>query len=165
MREKHRLTPQVARQIVAAIRAGAFPHDAAEAAGVPRDVFETWLRRGAARGQRKDYARFADAVREAAAQARVKATLEVFQDDPLSWLKHGPGKETPTRPGFSTPIKPHLTQDNRQVNVLLEPGMQGLFAALLQVLAPYPEARAAVARALAGDTLPSLPPHPGSSIP
>ena len=37
--------------------------------------------------------------------------------------------------------------------VLLQPQLQDLFAALLQLLAPFPEARIAVAQALAADKL------------
>ena len=40
--------------------------------------------------------------------------------------------------------------DHMQSNLLLSPVFQGIFVALLQVLAPFPEARAAVAQALSG---------------
>jgi hypothetical protein len=63
---------------------------------------------------------------------------------------HGPGQEGQGLPGWSAPLKPVINQDNRQVNVLLSPELMGVFAAILQILAPFPEARAAVAEALAG---------------
>ena len=44
------LTPELQGRIVAFVRAGGYPHVAAEAAGVPRHVFERWLKRG---GRRK----------------------------------------------------------------------------------------------------------------
>jgi hypothetical protein len=96
------------------------------------------------------YRNFADAVRQAQAQARVQAEMKALQEQPVTWLKQGPGKETPDSPGWSATVKPSVTNDNRQFNVLLDPSMQGLFSSLLQVLAPYPEARAAVALALSG---------------
>ena len=45
-RPRYRLTPALQEKIVAYIRAGGFPHVAAEAAGLPRRVFERWLERG-----------------------------------------------------------------------------------------------------------------------
>jgi hypothetical protein len=48
-------------------------------------------------------------------------------------------------------VSPIAIKHNSQINVLLHPQMQGLFAAILQALAPFPEARAAVAGMLAGD--------------
>ena len=40
------LTPDVQKAVCAYIAAGGFPHVAAEAAGVPRHVFDDWMRRG-----------------------------------------------------------------------------------------------------------------------
>jgi hypothetical protein len=73
-----------------------------------------------------------------------------LNEEPLSWLKFGPGKETPGRPGWSGMPRPIVREENTQGNILLSPEMQGVFASILQVLAPFPEARAAVAQALAG---------------
>jgi hypothetical protein len=94
---------------------------------------------------------YADAVRQAIAQARLAAEIKAFQDDPVTWQKQGPGKETPESPGWTTTVKPIIREGNQTINVLLSPEMQGVFAAILQVLAPFPEARAAAARALAGE--------------
>ena len=64
-RTRHLLTPAVEQAILSFIRAGGFPVVAAEAAGVPRAVFERWLARGEApRGPAK-YRAFAEAVRQA----------------------------------------------------------------------------------------------------
>ena len=49
------------------------------------------------------------------------------------------------------PVKP-LPTNNQQINIFMHPQMQGLFAALLQLLAPYPEVRARVAELLQGNT-------------
>ena len=47
-------------------------------------------------------------------------------------------------------MKPSVNHTNNTINLLLHPEMQSLFAAILQVLAPFPEARQAVSEALAG---------------
>jgi hypothetical protein len=62
----------------------------------------------------------------------------------------------------STRIKPTFNQTNNTINLLLHSEMQSLFAAILQVLAPYPEARQAVSEALAGVRPPKAlaPPRP-----
>ena len=48
------------------------------------------------------------------------------------------------------PIRPQFMRQTNNVNVFLAPEMQGVMESLLQILAPFPEARAAVAQALAG---------------
>ncbi len=64
-RPRYRLTPALQEQIVAYIRAGGFPHVAAEAAGLPRRVFKRWLERGQRSDAPPDYRAFALAVMEA----------------------------------------------------------------------------------------------------
>src|SRR5207244_4277507 len=83
-----------------------FPHVAAEAAGVPKEVFDNWLKKAEKRGTKAPYCAFGDAVRTAVAQARLAAEMKAFQDDPIAWLKSGPGKERPGAPGWTTTIKP-----------------------------------------------------------
>jgi hypothetical protein len=46
-------------------------------------------------------------------------------------------------------VKPIIRENNQTINILTNPQMQTLFAAILQMLEPYPEARAAVSQALA----------------
>lgn len=155
---QHRLTPELSQEICAYIRAGAFPSVACEAAGIPKSVFDYWMKKGGGKYSRI-YRDFADEVRKATAQARVQAEMRAFKNDAAAWLKQGPGKETRSAPGWSSPVKPTFNTTNQQFNVLLDPSMQGLFAALLQILQPYPEARAAVSLALAGDSFkPAQPP-------
>src|SRR5437762_13230908 len=91
---RFRLTPQLRSQIVAGVRAGGYPHVAAEAWGVPRAIFDLWLERGQAKDGREPYASFARDVQTAYAQARLRAELAVFEDDPKVWLAHGPGRES-----------------------------------------------------------------------
>jgi hypothetical protein len=142
------LTLRLLERICAFIRAGAYPLEAAEAAGVPAAVFRRWLARSGHR-RRGPQAQLGPAVCEALATARVFVEAGVFKEDPLAWLKHGPGKETPDRPGWSAPARARSPHDGRPADDLHNPALQEWFAAILQALAPYPEARVAVAAALA----------------
>ena len=154
----HPLTPEVARQIVAAIRAGAFPHIAAEAAGIPRNVFQGWLRQGERKGGREPFKSFAKEVRTATAQARLRAEMEVFQGDPKSWLRSGPGKESPQTPGWTGIVKPGITNDLRQINIFNAPDFLEFLKQLRQILAPYPDALQAISQALEKPTIKKLKP-------
>jgi hypothetical protein len=144
-----RLTAELQRTICAFIRAGTFLHVAAEAAGVPAEVFAGWLERGTRPGAREPYRSFVAQVRQAAAQARASAEMGILREKPETWLRNGPGRERPARPGWTTTAQPVLAQDQRPTNLLLDPGMQRLLASLLRLLEPYPEARVAVAQSLA----------------
>jgi hypothetical protein len=136
------------RMILAAIRAGGFVDVAAEAYGLPVELFRDWLRRGRLKNASSKYRWFAAAVRQAAAQARLKAEIDVFQSDPRFWLRHGPGRESTKSPGWTTPTKPIYEPDNRLADMLASPEWHALYTCLLRALSPYPEARAAAAVAL-----------------
>lgn len=78
----------------------AYPHVAAEAAGVPRHVLQRWLDLSTKRRDvHRPYRNFADQLRQAQAQARVKAEIAVLDADPKIWLRSGPGKEREGDPG------------------------------------------------------------------
>jgi hypothetical protein len=134
-RLKYRLTPQVQQKILSSIRAGADPRAAAEAWDIPAAMFEAWLERGQRPKSRPPYSEFATAVRAARAQARIKAEMEIFNGAARVWLEHGPGK-TETAPDGG--------------NALLNRTLMELFRSLLEVLQPFPEARARAAEVLAG---------------
>jgi hypothetical protein len=138
-------TPALERQITAFIRAGGYPHVAAEAAGVPRRTFERWLRYG--RQSRRDavYHAFAAAVRQAAAQARLRAEMAALDSKPLDWLKYGPGKETADNPGWTATVRPAPRDNGGATHVLEHAEFRALFALVRQLLAPYPGATEAVA--------------------
>jgi hypothetical protein len=135
----------VQQQIVAFIRAGGYPHVAAEAAGVGWRTFERWMRYGGRQRREPVYHAFAAAVRQAAAQARLRAEIAVMENKPLDWLRYGPGKETAERPGWTAAVRATARGDGRAGNVLENREIRALIASLVQVLAPYPEARRAVA--------------------
>ncbi|HXG12378.1 MAG TPA: hypothetical protein VNK04_21660 [Gemmataceae bacterium] len=131
------------RQILAAIRQGVYPWVAAEAAGVSREQFQLWLK-----SNKRRYRRFAVEVRKAQAQARMQAEMALFSNDPRSWLKSGPGREANGEPGWSKEVPPHLDKEPPAVHPLEDPAWRELFDQILAALAPYPEARAALAEVL-----------------
>ena len=146
---RYRLTPAIDQAIVAYTRAGGYPHVAAEAAGVPRPVFEEWRRLGEQRRAQAAYRSFAERARQAAAQARLGAEVNIHNDKPLDWLRNGPGRETADAPGWTSPVRPRA--GTRPDSALLDADFQAVVARLMESLADFPEARAAAARALDGD--------------
>jgi hypothetical protein len=95
-----KLTPETQKTIVAYIRSGAFDWVAAEAAGIGASTFRRWMKAGE-RGHRT-YSGFYAAVREARAQARVTAEVEIRKVNPLAWLRYGPGRDRgPDAPGWT----------------------------------------------------------------
>jgi len=153
-RARYCLTLALQEKIVAFIRAGGFAHVAAEAAGLPRKVFARWLERGERAGAPANYHAFARAIREAEAQARLHAELNVRGDKPLDWLKAGPGKASTDNPGWGNSSKSgnSETADKRdRAQVWAE--VMHLFGRCAEQLAAYPDARAALSAWLA--SLPS----------
>jgi hypothetical protein len=147
MSERIRLTPELTKEIAAAIRAGGYPHVAADAFGVPKDVFDDWLQRGNQKNAWDPYRSFALEVRKAFAQARLRAEAASFEKDPKLWLVHGPGRETDGQPGWSVPVKPTDVVAEGH-NALLDPQLMALFRTVMDVLRPYPDACTKVAEAL-----------------
>jgi hypothetical protein len=136
------------RMILLAIRAGGFPHVAAEAAELPAMVFDRYLRAGRRRRAPRRLREFAERVRQAVAQARLKVEIEVREKDPKFWLQHGPGRETTARPGWTTATRPVFRDKGQEVNPLESPEWARLWPVLLDALTPFPDARAAVAAAI-----------------
>ena len=131
-------------KIIAAIRSGTYSHVAAEAFGMPGEDFERWMELGEGKRKREPFASFAREVREAEAQARLRAETTAFQKEPKIWLQNGPGRERPGKPGWSATVKP-VQEISESINPLLSPEITDAFQALLQSLLPFPEARTAVA--------------------
>lgn len=149
-RARYRLTHALREKIAAFIRAGGFAHIAAEAAGLPREVFARWMERGERTDAPANYRTFARVIREAEAQARLQAELNVRSDKPLDWLKSGPGKTSTDNPGWGNSSKAGSTEIERE-QVWSE--VLHLFGRCAEQLAAYPDARAALSAWLA--TLPS----------
>jgi hypothetical protein len=144
----YELTEKFIADICAFIRSGGFPHVAAEAAGIPVGVFHEWLLQGEKRVRANGNPlchKLRNDVRTAVAPARLTAEVAVFSDNPAKWLQTGPGKEQPNNPGWSVPVKPIIKETTNNLNLLLSPQLQGMFAVILQLLEPYLEARAKIA--------------------
>ncbi len=138
------LTAAVETTILAYDRDGAIAHVAAEAAGVAREIFEEWMLRSESKRPVARYRLFAEAVRQAEAQARLGAEVAALKGKPVDWLKAGPGKETAAKPGWSALAKPR-GGDDKPMSPLLDPGVQELLRApCCERLERYPDARTEV---------------------
>lgn len=146
-RQRPVLTPAIEQAILAYVRAGGFPEVAAEAAGVSRADLERWLKQGDNPRGSKRYRAFAEAVRQAVAQARLGAEVAARNHRPLDWLRSGPGRETPETTGWTGTVRPR--PGRADAALLTDPQVRALLTALMDALAAYPEARAAVADRLA----------------
>ncbi len=67
------LAAEVREQLLAAIRAGNYPKQAAEAAGIDRATFYRWLAKGREPAAPREYRDFCDALTRAQAEAEVHA--------------------------------------------------------------------------------------------
>jgi hypothetical protein len=163
---RYQLTAELQTTICGYILSGGYPHVAAEAAGIPREVFDGWMRRARARAPTKKYRLFYEAIVQARGQVRLAAEAKALTKDPLAWLKCGPGKETPDAPGWTNPPRAQVDGDPEAVNLLMRRETQDLMATLLRILEPFPEVRTRVAEALAGlDTEPPPETRPPSTEP
>ena len=141
------LTPEVEEKLLGFIRAGGYPHVAAEAAGIPREAFALWMKRGGRRKAREPYKSFYRNVQQASATARLKAEFETMNKNPFYWLRHGPGRETPDMAGWTNPVKPGLARD-KGARFLLTREWAWIWERILKALEMFPEARQAVAEAM-----------------
>jgi hypothetical protein len=143
-----KLTPDLENAILASIRAGGYPHVAAAAWGITEPVFDDWLRRGRQRRGREPYRSFLRKVEQAKAQARLKAEMAAMENDPRFWLKNGPGRDVPGKPGWAAMVRPILTANQQTINLFTSPDFLQFMATLRAVLAPFPEALNAVTTAI-----------------
>src|SRR5262249_62386089 len=86
LNRRHTLTPEVTQIICGYVRHGGSPDVAAEAAGIPVEVFQRWMTKGQAQKAREPYRSFASQVRQALAQCRMIAEANVRKKDPILWL-------------------------------------------------------------------------------
>jgi hypothetical protein len=137
------LTDELARKIVAGIRASGFPHVAAAAFDVSPALLRRWLRR-----RDEPYHGFAREVRQAQAQARLRAELAVLESDVRTWLKHGPGRDRPGHAGWAAVARP-VPPPKEPMSLMSSAGVLQLLSEARTALALYPEALAVLTRALA----------------
>jgi len=77
------------------IETGVYKQDAACSMGVSYETFNRWFQKGEqdrAAKKKTNYARFHSDITRAVAKGRVRAVIEVRRDNPLAWLRSGPGK-------------------------------------------------------------------------
>ena len=134
--------PTKGQMILAYLRQGGFPGVAADAAGVPGPIFDSWLRRGEERGAREPLRSFARAVRQAIAQARLLSELTVCKKEPKFWLCHGPGRETVENLGWTYPVRPSVRPAAKDDSI---DTCKFLCSWMMEALTPFPEARQKVA--------------------
>jgi hypothetical protein len=143
-----KITDELTNQICAGVRQGGFVHIAAQAFGVPKETFDKWM----AQGEKKDrpkpiYVKFAKAIRQAEAVARLTAEINAHEKDPRLWLRSGPGKEREGSPGWTTIVRPQV-QGGNTINLFTSPDFIAFMSMLRTVLAPFPEALKALTDAL-----------------
>src|SRR6516165_8040445 len=109
MKHKPKLTRELETTILSWVRAGGYPHVAAAAAGVSEERWQLWRVRST---RREPYKSFFAAIAQAHATARLKAETTTLEQDARFWLKHGPGREGPSNPGWTTMVGPMLMQTN-----------------------------------------------------
>jgi transposase-like protein len=107
-----KLTPEVQASIVKLIRDGSYDYQAARANGIDDSTFRRWMRAGE-RGN-PIYRPFCAEVRQARAEARTAAEIQVRMNNPLAWLRYGPGRERPGEPGWTESAKVEITGDERK---------------------------------------------------
>jgi hypothetical protein len=142
------LTDELTRGILAAIRAGAFPQVAAAAHGIGAALWERWLRRGRRCSGPEPFRRFGRQVEEAQAHARLRAEMDLLEKDARTWLKHGPGRDLPGKPGWAALVRAAPPLGVRGTNLESSPEFLRFLASLRLVLAPFPDALTALAEAL-----------------
>jgi hypothetical protein len=80
---------------------------------------------------------------QARAQARLKAEMDTRAKSPRDWLRLGPGREQPGRPGWTNPAKAGTAHPDG--------GGEGMdMTLLLDVLESHPQARLAAAEVVEG---------------
>ncbi len=143
---QYTLTPELAQRIFTFISAGGVPWVCAEACGIPREIFDQWMQRGRS-SEEEPFLGFYQGVLEHHAQARLTAELGVKKDDPLSWLKYGPGRATSEYPGWGTSLPERSSKES--VLALREQTYQLLCEIGRLLRERYPDAAQAVAEHLA----------------
>lgn len=147
--EPLKVTPEQQHYILSLLRSGTFTRVAVETAGMLWADFRRWQAQEQRQGRGKQVRAFRIAMRQATAQSRAKAELEVREKSPILWLKHGPGRDQPGNPGWANPAKPGAGAKKGNASGGLDsPDMQAFLEQLLDVFRRFPEAHAAAAAAV-----------------
>lgn len=90
MARKTRLNSTIADEIAKRVQVGSYPYVAAQSLGIAPSTFYAWMARG--EQGRKPYQELWEKVSAAQATARFSAEARVYRDNPLAWLRLGPGR-------------------------------------------------------------------------
>lgn len=92
------LTAEIQEQVLTLLRGGASLPGAAATVGVPVRTMQGWVARGSGRAKESStpkLRRFAKAVEQARAEARVSAEVRLHKSQPARWLHAGIASEDP----------------------------------------------------------------------
>jgi hypothetical protein len=91
----------------------------------------------------------------------LRAEIEVMDKDARTWLKHGPGRDLASKPGWAALPQAAAPAPQGDADGAPSPELLRFVATVRTVLAPYPDALAALARTLNGDA--AQPPPEGGA--
>jgi len=134
-----KLTPQLKSTILAALRGGAFLHDAFRLAAVPDHIWRRWLTSTHTRGRL--YA-FQCEIKQAQAQARFLAAQAVKAESPDKWLANGPGRDIPGEPGWAAMTQPNIPALSGEIDPTTIPAFAKFVHNVRLVFACFPAAAA-----------------------
>ena len=141
-----KLTPELHADIVRTIKAGNYIETAAAMAGINRDTFREWVRQGV-RHPKGKYGSFAKDIEQAMAHAEVIDVLGIRKAGEKEWTARAwlLERRFPDRWG--------KRGSEVTINLVQTPQWADLKAKIVEALRPYPDAAAAVARAVSGDAI------------
>lgn len=97
-----KLTAEIHQRIVQFVRAGAFETVAARAGGVHPSTLRRWKKRG----EREPglYRDFVEDLEQTKAEVRAVAEHRVYEENPLGWLRLGPGRARTGEEGWTEQV-------------------------------------------------------------
>ncbi len=88
-----KLNDELRTKICTLIKGGALPKDAPAMCGIGETTYYKWMQWGNRKEERfREFREFRKAVLLAVGEAKSKAAIRVYRDDPKWWLSRGPGK-------------------------------------------------------------------------
>jgi hypothetical protein len=108
------LTQQKFDKLISLLRVGVYLHIACRSVGISDTTFYNWSAAGKAIYETDETSTdwrvtFYLATMQAQAEARAGAEALVYAENPLAWLKAGPGRDKPGDPGWADRSEQHTT--------------------------------------------------------
>lgn len=151
-RKRFLLTYALLERICQRIRGGAFEHVAAEAEGIPRQIFNDWLQRAETPRPRRIYRDLKEMVMQAHAHSRYMAEVKMRLENPRFWLLHGVGKETRHALGWSRPADASGPNElSEPLDIGRHPEILDLISRIRKILQNHPAALADLREALSAE--------------